>query len=71
MLSSKLYDILKWTNAILFPATAVLITALGDAWGWNLAQTAAVVATVNAVNSFIGLLIGASYVQYNKNKEVK
>lgn len=71
MLNGKVYDVIKWTNAILFPGTAVLISSLGEVWSWDIWLTASVVATVNIVNAFLGLLIGVSYVQYNKRKETK
>lgn len=67
MLPSRLYDWLKWVCVILLPACATLIFSLGQIfeWGW----AGIVVGVIEAVDFFIGALIGVSTAQYNKNKE--
>lgn len=69
MLNGKVYDVLKWISLTLFPASAVLIAALGAVWGWEVTLVGAVVATINAIGLFIGTLLGISSAQYYKNKE--
>lgn len=54
------YDILKWVGLVLLPALATLIGAVGPAWG--MPSVDAVVLTVNAIATFIGVVIGASHV---------
>ncbi len=64
MLSNKLYDILKWVGLILLPACAWLIGRIGPVWG--LANVDAIVVTLNALGTFVGVLIGVSTLNYNK-----
>jgi hypothetical protein len=64
MIPDKVYNVLKWLGLIFFPAAAVLVGTVGPVWG--LANTEAIVATLNAVGLFIGALIGATSVNYNK-----
>lgn len=69
MLSGKVYDYVKWINQTFIPGLAILIAALGVIWGWDLFIVGATVATVNAINFFIGTLLGFSSVQYYKEKQ--
>lgn len=66
-MSNRLYDILKWICVILLPACATLIFSLGQIfeWGW----AGIVVGVIEAVDFFIGALIGVSTAQYNKVKK--
>ena len=64
MLNGKVYDVLKWVAIIALPAVAVLISTLGQVWGWPDADK--ITLTINAVALFLGALIGVSTVQYNK-----
>lgn len=64
MLNSKVYDVLKWVAIIALPAIAVLISTLGQIWGW--ADADKITLTVNAVALFLGALIGVSTYQYNR-----
>lgn len=57
LLPSRLYDVLKWIGLCAAPAVAVLLAALGGAWGFDAEPW---VLTVNAVGVFIGALIGVS-----------
>lgn len=58
LLPDKAYQILKWVGLILMPALAALIGAVGPAWG--LPKVDAIVLTINALGTFIGVIIGAS-----------
>lgn len=57
-LSDKVYAILKWTALIAFPSIATFVGVIGAVWG--LADTDAIVTTINAVGVLIGALIGVS-----------
>lgn len=67
-LNDKLYDILKWICMIVSPALCTLLVTLTSLWGWAI-PIEAIVGTITAVTTFIGVLIGIS--TYNYNKEVK
>lgn len=60
LMPDRLYDVLKWVGLILMPALAALIGAVGPAWG--MPNVDAVVLTINALGTFIGVCIGASHV---------
>lgn len=64
MLDSKIYDILKWLALICLPAVAVLVSTLGQIWGW--ADAEKITLTINACALCMGALIGISSYQYNK-----
>lgn len=58
LLPDKVYQILKWVGLILLPALAALIGKAGPAWG--LPNVDAIVLTINALGTFVGVIIGAS-----------
>lgn len=60
IMPDRIYDVLKWVGLILCPALAALIGAVGPAWG--MPSVDAVVLTINALGTFIGVCIGASQV---------
>ena len=60
LIPNKVYDWLKWIGLILLPALAALVGAVGPAWG--LGHVDAIVLTLNALGTFIGVVIGASQV---------
>lgn len=66
-MSNKVYDVLKWIAQILLPAIGTLYFALAGIWGLPYAE--AIVGTVTAVDTFLGVLLGISTINYNKNKE--
>lgn len=66
-LPDKWYDILKWVCLIFLPALAWLILQIGATIGIPNPEQVATV--INAVATFIGLLIGVSTYNYNKTKE--
>lgn len=63
-MSNKVYDALKWIVMIVLPACATLYTMLSGIWGFP--YTEEVVGTITAVDTFLGVLLGISTVQYNK-----
>ena len=66
-MSNKTYDVLKWIAQILLPALGTLYFALAGIWGLPYAE--AIVGTITAVDTFLGVLLGISTINYNKNKE--
>lgn len=58
LLPDDVYKVLKWVGLILMPALAALVGAVGPAWG--LPRVDAIVLTINALGTFIGVVIGAS-----------
>lgn len=67
-MSNKVYDVLKWIAQILLPALGTLYFALAGIWGLPYAE--AIVGTITAVDTFLGILLGISTINYN-NKEEK
>ena len=65
MMSNKTYDALKWIAMILLPAIGTLYFALSGIWGFPYAEQ--VVGTITAVETFMGVLLGISSAQYNKD----
>ena len=66
-LSNKTYDILKWVAQYLLPAIGTLYFALAGIWGFPYGEQ--VVGTVTAIDTFLGVILGISTAQYNKNSK--
>lgn len=67
-LPNKVYEILRWVTWIVLPAIATLISALNDAWAWNL-PIENILKTFSAIEVFIGVILGlAKYTYDNKDK---
>lgn len=64
-LNNKLYDVLKWVTVICLPALGTLYFALSGIWGFPYAEQ--VVGTISAVTTCLGILLGISTAEYNKN----
>ena len=64
MLNSKVYDVLKWIALVALPATTALWLTLANIWGFPYAE--AIGATLAAVTTFLGALLGVSSLQYAK-----
>ena len=60
LLSSNVYNILKWAALIALPALAVFVSTVGQAWGMDAALSNAIVTTLNACGVLVGALIGVS-----------
>lgn len=69
LLSNKWYDILKWIAQYFLPALGTLYFALAGIWGFPYGEE--VVGTITAVDTFLGVLLGISTVQYKKTGETK
>ena len=64
-MGNKMYDILKWIAQYLLPAAGTLYFALASIWGLPYGEQ--VVGTITAVDTFLGVLLGISSAQYNKD----
>lgn len=68
-LSDTTYDVMKWVCIIVLPALATLLETFGIIWEWSI-PTQQIVASIVAVDTFLGIILGISCYQYNKeNKE--
>lgn len=68
-MSNKIYDILKWIAMYFLPALGTLYFALAGIW--NLPYGENIVGSITAIDTFLGVLLGISTSQYNKNKNDK
>lgn len=69
MFSNQVYDILKWIAQYLLPAAGTLYFALAGIWGFPYGEE--IVGTITAVDTFLGVLLGISSVQYNRGRETQ
>lgn len=65
-MNNKIYDILKWIAQIFLPALGTLYFALAGIWNFPYAE--AIVGTITAVDTFLGIILGISTANYNKKK---
>lgn len=63
-LSNKAYDTMKWVAQYLLPATATLYFAISGIWGLPYGEQ--VVGTITAIDTFLGVLLGLSTLEYRK-----
>ena len=66
MMSNKTYDILKWIAQLLLPALGTLYFALASIWVFPYGEQ--IVGTITALDTFLGVILGISTAEYNKNK---
>lgn len=66
LLNNKTYDILKWVALVLLPAIGTLYFALAGIWGLPYGEQ--IVGTITAIDTFLGVILGISTVQYNKKE---
>ncbi len=66
-LTNKAYDTLKWIVVLLMPAIGALYSGLSEVWGWPMA--AQVTATLDYIGVFLGIILGISTAQYNKQRK--
>lgn len=67
-MSNKTYDVLKWIAMYFLPAIGTLYFALAGIW--NLPYDEQIVGTITAVDTFLGVILGISSVQYNKENKL-
>ena len=65
-MSDKVYNILKWIAMVVLPGLGTLYFSLSSIWGLPFGEQ--IVGTVTAVDTFLGVILGISTAQYNKNK---
>ena len=63
-MNDKVYDVLKWVCIIVLPAIATLWFTLGKIWGFP--YLAEIEATIIAIDTFLGAILGVSTIQYNR-----
>ena len=63
-MNNKTYDILKWIALVGLPALTALWLTLANIWGFPYAE--AIGATMAAVTTFLGAVLGISSIQYQK-----
>lgn len=64
-MSNKIYDILKWIALYFLPAVGTLYFALAGIWIFPYGEQ--VVGSITAIDTFLGVILGISSTQYNKN----
>lgn len=64
-MSNRTYDILKWIAQYLLPAAGTLYFALASIWGLPYGEQ--VVGTITAIDAFLGVILGISTAQYEKD----
>lgn len=67
VLKNSWYDVLKWISLVALPALTALWLTLANIWGFPYAE--AIGATMAAITTFLGALLGISSYQYNKSLE--
>lgn len=67
IMSNSLYDALRFVAELLLPALATLYAALAGIWGFPHAE--AIVGTIAAVDTFLGVFIKWSKAKYDKKVE--
>lgn len=60
LIPDKVYDVLKWVGLVVFPAAALCFGTVAPACGLDAGTSQTVVTVLNAVGTFIGIVIGAS-----------
>ena len=68
-MSNKVYDALKWIAMYLLPALGTLYFALSGIWGLPYGEQ--IVGTITAIDTFLGVVLGISTVQYSKRVDSK
>lgn len=63
-INDKTYNTLKWIALILLPGIGTLYFTLAGIWGLPYGEQ--IVGTITAVDTFLGVILGISTVQYNK-----
>lgn len=67
VLNDKVYDVLKWIALYLLPALGTLYFALAGIWNFPYGEE--IVGTITAIDTFLGVLLGISSANYNKQTD--
>ncbi len=62
LMSNKTYDVMKWIAQYLLPGIGTLYFGLASIW--SLPYGEEIVGTITAIDTFLGVLLGISSVQY-------
>lgn len=65
VLNNRVYDVLKWITMLVLPALATLYFSLSLIW--NLPYGKEIEGTIIAIDTFLGVILGISNMQYKKN----
>lgn len=65
-MTNKTYDILKWIALVVLPAIATLYSVVANIWGWSYSYE--ISATITAINTALGSILGISSVNYYKKR---
>lgn len=65
MIPNKVYDVLKWICMVALPAITALWLTLANIWGFPYAE--AIGATLAAVTTFLGTILGISSITYSRS----
>lgn len=63
-MSNKMFDVLKWIAILFLPALATLVAVVFKIW--DLPYGPEISATITAVATFLGAILGVSHIQYKK-----
>lgn len=66
-LKDSTYDFLKWLAMLFLPALATLVKVVFTIW--NIPYGSEISATIVALNTFLGAILGISNMAYNKQKD--
>lgn len=66
-LKNEIYDILVYVTRYVLPALGTLYFALSQIWGLPYGEQ--IVGTIAAIDTFLGVVLGISTYQYNKELE--
>ena len=67
-MKNRTYDILKWIALVVLPAIATLYGVLSKIW--KLPYGDEIVATITAIDTFLGTILGISSIKYAKKEEL-
>lgn len=67
ILTNKTYDVLKWVALVLLPAMGTLYFGLAGIWGFPYGEQ--IVGTITVIDTFLGVILGISTVQYKTGKD--
>lgn len=63
-MSNKVFDALKFICQIILPAMGTLYFALAGIWGFPYGEQ--IVGTITAIDTFLGVILGISTIDYNR-----